>query len=180
MNDDSHADLEVKITRLLDGELPADERSELEREVLRAPEAHALLRDTRAVDELCRAALDEALAPRRAAAPSRWRWAWPAAVAAAAAVAIVAVVLSSAFQDRPDTPPREIAKTPPTPPSSAPATVELVADEFDPAPPPETFVRPVRRVDRIPVGLFDAESGQFRVIQVDREQTQMQPVWLDL
>ena len=175
--DQSHADLEVKITRLLDGELSPDERSELEREVLREPEAHALMRKTAAVDELCRVALDEALAPRRGRATSRWRWAWPAAVAGAAAAAIVAVVLSSAFQSRPARPDRKIVSVPPT---LAPAPVELVADEFDPTPLPETPARPVRRVDRFPVGLFDAESGQFRVIQVDREQTQMQPVWLDL
>ena len=178
MNDDSHAELEVKINRLLDGELPRAERAELELELLRNPDAHAMLRDYTAVDERCRGAIDAALAPRQVKAMPGRRLLWPAAAAAAAAV--LAIVLWSTFQGPPDQPAREVAKRRQDPAPTTATSVELITDQFDPTPPAETFVTPVRRVDRFPVGLFDAESGQFRIIQVDREQTRMQPVWQDL
>jgi len=178
-NDESHDEIEVKINRLLDGELAGAERAELERELLCNPDAHAMLRDYTALDEQVREAMDAALAPSPSQAPPARRALWPAVAAAVAAAAVLAVVLWSTFQHRPGPPDRNIVKTPDNPAPTT-AAVELITDQFVPTPPAETFVRPVRRVDRFPVGLFDAESGQFRVIQVDREQTRMQPVWLDL
>lgn len=186
MNDESRVDLEVKITRLLDGELSSDERAELERELLLDPAAHAMLRDATALDERCRDALDAALAGGGGATVLARRRALRTvgAVAAAAAAAVLAVVLWSVFHDRPGPavpgPAPEVAVDPHPPTPTTGRTVELVSDEFDPTPPPAARVTPVRRVDRFPVGLFDAESGQFRVIQVERERTQIQPAWLDL
>lgn len=178
MNDESHAQLEVKVNRLLDGELPRDERTELERQLLRNPDAQAMLRDYKAADERCRDAIDRALASRRGD-PSDGRSLWWPAAAAAAAAAVLGVVLWSAFQSTPDGPARHVVKKQQDPVPRPPAAVELTTDQFDPTPAaaPATGVR---RVDRFPVGLFDAKSGQFRIIQVDREQTQTQPVWLDL
>jgi len=182
MNDESRVDLEVKIARLLDGELSADERAELERELLLDPAAHAMLRDATALDEQCRDALDAVLAGGVAPARPTWR-ALPAVGAAAAAAAVLAVVLWSAFHDRPGRavpdPAPEVAVDPHPPTPGTARTVKLVSDEFDPAPPAARGT-PVRRVDRFPVGLFDAESGRFRVIQVERERTQIQQAWLDL
>ena len=179
MNDESHDEIELKISRLLDGELPGPDRAELERELLCNPAAHAMLRDYTALDERVREAMDTALAPRQVDAPPARRALWPAAAAAAAAAAVLAVVLWSTFKPRPDGPAPYVAKTSGNPKPTT-AAVEMITDQFDPTPAAETFVTPVRRVDRFPVGLFDAESGQFRIIQVDREQTRMQRVWLDL
>jgi len=178
MNDESHDEIEAQITRLLDGELAEAERTELERQLLCDPEAHAMLREVRALDEQVRAALAAALAPRRAEGSPGRRMSWPAVAAVAAAV-VLAGVLWATLRPGPDRPGPHVAKAPdglkPTT-----AAVEMATDQFIPAPRGQRFLRPVRRIDRFPVGLFDAESGQFRIIDIDREQTQTQPVWLDL
>ena len=41
MNDDSISDIEIAINRLLDGELDPTERAEMQRQLLRDPDAHA-------------------------------------------------------------------------------------------------------------------------------------------
>jgi len=184
MNDESRVDLEVNITRLLDGELAPHERAELERDMLRQPAAHDMLRAAAALDEQCRDALGAALDAARGLPALPNRRPLRAVAALAAAAAVLGIVLWSVFHERggpigPAPEPGFVANPNPPSPVTAP-TVELVADEYDPTPPPAGRVTPVRRVDRIPVGLFDAESGRFRVIQVEREQTQIQHAWLDL
>ena len=181
MNDDSNADLEVKINRLLDDELSQADRAELERQLLRDPAAHAMLRTCTALDEQCRDALDAALGRPATAAvrqAGRRRALW-AASAAAAAVLLVAV-LWSAFPARPPGPDRDVATIPENPAPTSARTVELMLDRFDPAPPAGMSARPVRNVDRFPVGVFDAEAGQLRIFHVDREHNRIQPVWDDL
>ena len=60
----SHEDehLERLISRSLDGALSADEQLELDRELIRNPEAHRLMERCRAIDELAGAALEDAVA----------------------------------------------------------------------------------------------------------------------
>jgi anti-sigma factor RsiW len=94
--------IERLIVRRLDGELTEDERVELDRALLRSPEARALLEEYERIDASASAALASSLAadgepsvsfPRIAAPPARkgysraW-WALPAAVAAAIAVLV--------------------------------------------------------------------------------------------
>ncbi|MCP4376030.1 MAG: hypothetical protein GY794_07645, partial [bacterium] len=61
MNDNSIGDIEIKINRLLDGELDQSERESLQRRLLRDPEAHAMLRDYGSLDDQCRDAIGAAL-----------------------------------------------------------------------------------------------------------------------
>ena len=179
MSDDSIGDIEITINRLVDGELGEGDREALQRQLLRDPEAHAMLRACEALDDRCRDAIGDALAPGSAAAgrsgPGRW---WAFAAAAAAAV-VLEVALWSVFLGRPE-PPGGIAGKIENPRPTTIRGVELAADRFDPTPPGQMMIRPVRHVDRIPVGLFDAESGQLKIILVDREQEQREPQWLDL
>lgn len=183
MSDDSHADLEVKINRLLDGELSQADRAELERQLLRDPAAHAMLRTCTALDEQCRDALDAALGqpiPTAARQAGRRRALW-AASAAAAAVLLAAVLWSVFSGPSPSPEPGpDVANIPDNPDPSSLPTIELMLDQFDPDPPSGRPVRPVRRVDRFPVGVFDAEAGQLRIFHVDREHSRIQPVWDDL
>ena len=60
----SHEDehLERLVSRSLDGALSADEQLELDRELIRNPEAHRLMERCRAIDELAGAALESAVA----------------------------------------------------------------------------------------------------------------------
>ncbi|MCP4377889.1 MAG: hypothetical protein GY794_17140 [bacterium] len=180
MNDNSIGDIEIKINRLLDGELDQSERESLQRRLLRDPEAHAMLRDYGSLDDQCRdaigAALDQKPTERTGAGKM---WAFTISVAAAAAAIVLGVALWPVFTERPDVP-GVIAvdgsdlKLPTIP------VVELVADRFDPTPSSNPMLRPVRQVDRVPVGLFDAESGQLKIILVDHEQEQREVAWLDL
>ena len=94
--------IERLIVRRLDGELTEDEQLELDRELLRSPEARRLLEDYQRIDSDAAAVLAEVLPDSqtvpevRLAAPSRsyrgygrfW-WVMPAAVAAAVALAVV-------------------------------------------------------------------------------------------
>ncbi|MDP6546473.1 MAG: hypothetical protein QGH60_21045 [Phycisphaerae bacterium] len=178
MSDDSIGDIEIMINRLVDGELDPIERQALERQLLRDPEAHAMLRACGALDDQCRDAIASALAPAPAAGQSRRGRSWAFAAAAAAAV-VLGVVSWSIFIPRPE-PSGGIAGNIDNPTPTTMRNVKLVVDRFDPAPPEQMMIRPVRHVDRIPVGLFDAESGQLKIILVDREQEQRESQWLDL
>jgi len=186
MNEDSKSDLEIKINRLLDGELDEAGVEEMQRRLLRDPEAHAMLRACRELDGECRDAMETVLGPDRADTPMAVQAGgrlgiWASAAAAAAAV-VLGVALWSIFtssSERPG-PAGDIARITDNtiPPTSRP--VEFVTDRFDPTPPAEAAIRPVRHVDRFPVGVFDAESGQLRVFLVDHEQEQRGAQWLDL
>jgi len=178
MSDDSIGNIEIMINRLVDGELEPDEQATLERQLLRDPDAHAMLRDCEALDDRCRDAIALALGTASAVGRSRLGRSWALAATAAAAV-VLGVVLWSIFIGLPEVP-VDIAGNSDNPTPTTIRGVELVADRFDPAPPAQMMIRPVRHVDRIPVGLFDAESGQMRIILVDREQEQREPQWLDL
>jgi len=178
MNDDSISDIEIAINRLLDGELDPTERAEMQRQLLRNPDAHAMLRACGDLDDRCRDAIASALAPGSDGARSAPGGSWAVAGAAAAAV-VLGVVLWSVFINRPAVPGHIAGKID----NPTPATIrgiELAVDRFDPAPPGQVITRPVRHVDRIPVGLFDAESGQVKIILVDHEQERPEVQWLDL
>ncbi len=182
MSDDSIPDIEIMINRLIDGELSPSEAAALDRRLLRDPEAHAMLRDYRAMDDECRDVIGAALAPTPVADSSEPNRTWGVAVLAlaAAAAVVVGVVLWSAFAPPPQAPrpilAGDIVDQSPTTARSA----ELAIDRFDPTPVRHIMTNPVRRVDRIPVGLYDAESRQMRIILVDREQEQPEPQWQDL
>jgi len=180
MNEDPISDIEIMINRMIDGELDPDQQTALEKRLLRDPQAHAMLRELRSTDDECRNAIGAALAakPQTAAHPNG---AWRAAIVAAAVAAaiVVAVVLWAALAPDPN-PSRMIADGAGR---QAPTTVhsaELAVDRFDPTPPRQVITRPVRRIDRIPVGLYDPESGQMRIILIDRQQEHTDPQWLDL
>jgi len=186
MNDDSNPDLEAKINRLLDGELDAADSDEMQRRLLRDPAAHAMLRAYKTLDRQCRDAMETVLTPKRSDAPpgehEGGRWGIWAAAAAVAAAVVLGVALWAVFYGPPagPGPARDIANNTD---NTLPATsrpVEFVRDRFDPMLPSEAALRPVRHVDRFPVGLFDANSGQLRVFLVDHEQEQREPQWLDL
>ncbi len=97
--------IEKLIVRHLDGEATGDEELELNRELLRSPEAHRLFEEYQRIDELGGAVLKEALsgagpafdpaqlagrsAPRRFLGRKRIWWLLPGAVAAALAGLIV-------------------------------------------------------------------------------------------
>lgn len=97
--------IERRIVRYLDGELNADEELELNREILRDPEAHRLLEEYRRIDELSAAVLELAVPPREPGIdrvalkwPRRSRrlrrshfawWLLPGAMAAALVVAVM-------------------------------------------------------------------------------------------
>ena len=181
MSDDSTPDIEIMINRLVDGELAPADRAALQRQLLRDPDAHAMLRAYGALDEQCRDAIGAVLAPVPAmghSGPGR-SWAFAAVGAAAAAAVVLGVVLWLVFIGRPDAP-GSIAGNIDNPMPTTIQGVELAADRFDPTPPGQMMIRPVRHIDRIPVGLFDAESGQLKIILVDHEQEQREPQWLDL
>jgi len=177
MSDDSIGDIEIMINRLVDGELDPAERAVLERQLLRDPEAHAMLRACGDLDDQCRDAIRAALETPAGeqSSPSR---SWAFAVAAAAAI-VLGVALWSVFIGLPEVP-VDIAGNIDDPMPTTVRGVELAVDRFDPTPPRQPMLRPVRHVDRIPVGLFDAESGQLKIILVDREQEQREPQWVDL
>ena len=177
MSDDSIGDIEIMINRLVDGELDEADRETLQRQLLRDPEAHAMLWDYEALDDQCRDAIASALGTASAVGRSRLGKSW--ALATAAAAVVLGVVLWSVFIGLPEVP-VDIAGNSDNPTPTTIRGVELAVDRFDPAPPAQMMIRPVRHVDRIPVGLFDAESGQMRIILVDREQEQREPQWLDL
>jgi len=180
MSDYQNEDIEILINRLIDGRLDPDQQAALEKRLLRDPEAHAMMRASRALDEECRLAIGATLDSKpQTAEPSTGRtWTIAIALAAAASIAI-GVVLWTAIAPRPHGEPPLAGQTPdPGPTAMQPA--ELAIDRFDPTPVRHTITNPVRRVDRIPVGLYDAESGQMRIILVDREQQKPEPQWLDL
>ncbi len=98
-------DIERLIVRSLDGALSADEELELNREILRNPQAHRLLEDYRRIDEFSSAVLDRVVPaketvvvpatsdrrrePRRAGRSHPVWWLLPGAMAAALAAAVV-------------------------------------------------------------------------------------------
>jgi anti-sigma factor RsiW len=114
--------LESRIVRSLDGELGEDERLELDRELIRNPEAHRLRDDYAAVDRLAAAALNayvsepvcppETLGPQRTVRLrlwSHWSRGW-LAVSGAVAAALLAMVIPAPFGDAPVTPPTIVGR----------------------------------------------------------------------
>jgi hypothetical protein len=181
MNDNPIPDIEIMINRMIDGQLAPDEQAAVERQLIRDPSAHAMLRDCEALNDRCRDAIGAALAGPVADHRQTTR-SWGAAIfatTAAAAIIVLGIVFWSSFVERPDSPGEIAGKIDNRTPTTV-RGVELAVDRFDPAPPRRVMTRPVRQVDRIPVALYDAESGQMRIILVDREQEQQEPQWLDL
>jgi len=103
---DLNEQLERRMIRSLDGALTEDEELELNRELIRNPEAHRLMAEYRAVDGLAAAALDRVVvgegpkldgatwaravpAKRRAWQAPAWLWLAPGAIAAALLALIV-------------------------------------------------------------------------------------------
>lgn len=98
-------DMERLISRRLDGELTEDEDLELDRELLRNPQAHRLMEEVRQMNELAGAALSQVIGDRVTAldtpsSPGRhetrrplrhrpWRWLIPGAIAAALAALVI-------------------------------------------------------------------------------------------
>lgn len=98
-------DMERLISRRLDGELTEDENLELDRELLRNPQAHRLMEEHRQMNELASAALSQVICDRVTAVdpssiPGRnettrhprhgpWRWLVPGAIAAALAALVI-------------------------------------------------------------------------------------------
>jgi hypothetical protein len=101
--------IERLIIRRLDGELNADEELELDRELLRSPEARRLLEEHEQIDSVAAAALADVIGEDKTvpvgsqvAGPAarrdtgRFWWVLPAAVAAAVAFAVVWITPESA------------------------------------------------------------------------------------
>ncbi|MCH7840741.1 MAG: hypothetical protein IID38_10975, partial [Planctomycetes bacterium] len=98
-------DMERLISRRLDGELTEDENLELDRELLRNPQAHRLMEEVRQMNERAGAALSQVIGDRVTALdpssiPGRdettrllrhrpWRWLIPGAIAAALAALVI-------------------------------------------------------------------------------------------
>ncbi len=98
-------DIERLISRHLDGELTEADELELNRELIRNPEAHRLMEEYRRTDDLAGAALSQAMGEKgttldpsslpdrhrtRAVAGHRsWRWLIPGAIAAALAALLI-------------------------------------------------------------------------------------------
>ena len=98
-------DMERLISRRLDGELTEDENLELDRELLRNPQAHRLMEEVRQMNERAGAALSQVIGNRETALdpssiPDRdettrrlrhhpWRWLIPGAIAAALAALVI-------------------------------------------------------------------------------------------
>jgi len=182
MSEHQIEDIEILINRLIDNRLDPDQQAELEKRLLRDPEAHAMLRASQSLDDECRDAIEAALATkRRAKTAPLARRAWGAAIMAATAAAIVVgIAVWAALTPDPGAPSGPISGGEIQPGPTTMQSAELAVDRFDPTPVGHMMTNPVRRVDRIPVGLYDAESGQMRIILVDREQEQPEPQWLDL
>jgi hypothetical protein len=116
MESRSNEDIERMIVRQLDGELTEDEQLELNRELIRDPEANSMMADYRKVDELAAAAIERALGddrstfdpaalpdPGASAAPRRYHRGWwmvPGSIAAALLAVVVArFPLQPSFND---------------------------------------------------------------------------------
>ena len=137
-----------------------------------------MLRACGDLDDQCRDAIGSALATAPAVGRLRLGRSWAFSIAAAAAI-VLGVALWSVFTGRPEVSGSIAGKIDNQTPTTI-RGVELAVDRFDPTPLRQPMLRPVRHVDRIPVGLFDAESGQLKIILVDREQEQREPQWVDL
>lgn len=122
--------LERLINRSLDGDLNEDEQLELNRELIRNPQARQMLADYQSVDRVAAAALDlafgrtacfevPAFAPAKAVAHARRRhavrWLIPGAIAAA----LLATVTPNPWQRATKAPVEQIASAPT--PSAAPS-----------------------------------------------------------
>jgi hypothetical protein len=184
--------IESLIVRSLDGELSEDEQLELDRAVLRAPEARRLKEHYERIDALASAALDEAVgdqppafdpmaltgkggAPRtgsgqRSLTAARHHWAWwlmPGAIAAAilAALFIPTALLEPAPQQS------QVSV-----PAGAQHTIPEVVSSSRPSKLPE--VRPVldaprtikRKTDRQYIGVL-GEDGRIYWLEIDRIRT---------
>jgi hypothetical protein len=182
MSEHQTEDIEILINRLIDNRLDPDQQAALEKQLLRDPEAHAMLRASQSLDDECRDAIEASLTTKTRAEtdPPAGR-AWPLAIiAAAAAVIVIGIAVWAAITPDPGASSGPIAGGEIQPGPTTMQSAELAVDRFDPTPVRHMMTNPVRRVDRIPVGLYDAESGQMRIILVDREQEQPEPQWLDL
>lgn len=195
MSRDQWEHLERLIARHLDGQLSPDEELELQRHVLRDPEARAMLEDYRAIDAVARdvlaevldanpTALDVDLLPDpRLAAPRRgrtWWWKVPAALAAMLAIALTARVYLGdggvvASRDGSATDPSEAA------PAQL-AAEEPISLTRDRAPLERPVYRQVsdgprrtqRQTDRDLLGIV-GEDGTMYWIELDRTRTLTRP-----
>ncbi|MBT3200597.1 MAG: hypothetical protein HN350_11845 [Phycisphaerales bacterium] len=181
MNNDSIPDIEIMINRMVDDELTSDQRACVERELIRDPSANAMLRDYETLDDQCRDAIAATLStepPAERREPIR-SWTLVSIASAVAAAVVLGVVLWPVFTERPNNF-RTIVDAANTPAHPALRKVKLAVDQFDPAPLQPAMTNPVRNTDRVPVGLYDAESGQMKIILVDHQQEQQEFRWEDL
>lgn len=185
--------LERQIVRLLDGQLGPVQRADLEKRLIREPEANALLQEYEHQDRELREALTAAWNPsvRTDAAelvapdadvPARamlGRRAWWAGAAAAIVLLGAGAWLAwrNAGPQAATEPPPPLVATPPREDTSAvdPSAADVVLPGA-----PATPGRRVRRVDRFYIDVFDDETREFRRFHIDREQIRNEPTYVGL
>ncbi|TWT43999.1 hypothetical protein RAS1_04030 [Phycisphaerae bacterium RAS1] len=169
--------LEILISRVLDGECSADERSRLERTLRADAVAQALYDDYRRIDEQAGAVLRAALgrAPRSQAL--RWRTLRLGQFAGMAAAACLAMLIWLSPPQRSAT---SLSTTvPPPEDSSWFAGRGPAADELAPA---GVYDRPAVRVkntQRDYIMIPGARPGEYLLISVDRVRTRMAAIHQD-
>jgi anti-sigma factor RsiW len=173
--------IEHLICRRLDGELTADERLELDRELLRCPDARQLLEDYERVDRLASHAIETAVRPAAADAPLRlagtrrpagWRPNWMLLTSAVAACIAFVLFWSTPEQQRQDDQqrPGPVAVSP-TPAHVAPGGKNLprVGSNWDDVGVWRVNDRPqrVNRVTDRKYLVLTGEDGRVYVVPVD-------------
>ncbi|UCF33220.1 MAG: hypothetical protein JSV78_12895 [Phycisphaerales bacterium] len=184
--------IENLIVRSLDGELSDDEQLELDRAVLRAPEARRLKEDYERIDALATAALSEAVgdqppafdpmvltgeegaarkaAGQRSVAVARHHWAWWLMPGAIAAAILAALLIPTSLLGP------EVHQPQAFVPATTQHMIPEVASSSRPSELPE--VRPVleaprkikRTTDRRYIGVL-GEDGRIYWLEIDRIRT---------
>lgn len=173
--------IEKLINRRLDGASNIDEELELDRELLRNPEARRVLEECRQIDRIAAVALAETVAATDAVhhvAPARrdvdtQRWAlphWWVLVPGAVAAALLALVIPRPAILRQTIDPGKIVSTVPVFPRSASGGMARTV----------SFPASVKRdTGREVIGVVD-DAGSIYWIEVDRTWTVRQDPWSDV
>jgi anti-sigma factor RsiW len=177
--------LERLINRQIDDELSDAERAELDRELLKDPSARQMLMDYRRLDEMSqdalRAELRLAAIGQRptgsVARRPRWERLWPRMAMVAAAAVLIFALLPPRTLDEPARPVRHARPTTgrlmPTGASAAPMDVMLRPQQVAFPERPMTEGWPTQRARQRTVtvfGIYDAQSGEVLLLQLDHQQ----------
>lgn len=176
--------MQRRIMRFLDGELPAEEREQLERDLLKDPAARQWMDEVARVDADSAGALQAMVAGT--SAPRASRWGFAAAAVAAGLVALLAIGFAVRQAGMPTEDGSPVAQVQQDPPDSDDPAAELQppADAVyhhdgwsADADPPEVGDR---RVNRRFMGVYDEQQQKIYLLQVDRGRTMIQPAGCDL